>query len=154
MLCIFRTPKDEKTIREYAKSKSETTDRRMPDYNAYLVKHIMYAKRFNPILEEEAKNMLIEYYTKIVKSAGSPRILETLFRLARTRARLKLKDIVDMEDAKDTMEFYNVSLEQHEQAISIPLNPIDATYNECVAILEKYSFSISFEELIKTACAR
>ena len=34
----------------------------------------------------------------------SPRKLESLYNLAKARAKLKLKDVVDAEDAKETVE--------------------------------------------------
>jgi hypothetical protein len=74
--------------------------------------------------------------------------------LAKATARLKLKHVVDAEDAKETMQFYNVILQQHKQVVSIPANPRDIAFNECVNILKDSRFAISFEELVRTASNR
>ncbi len=119
-------------------------------------RYIMYAKRLNPILTDEAKVMLNEYWIELVtRKFGSPRILETLQRLAKARARLKLKKIVDAEDARETMQFYNIILQQYEQIVSLPTSPREVAYDVCINILrESDSTAISFEELVKCACER
>jgi replicative DNA helicase Mcm len=154
LLFVFRTNRDIENIRKYAYKKAELDNKRIPDYYDFLRRYILYSKRFNPLLNEEAKAMLTEYWIDIAGRFGSPRILETLFRLAKATARLKLKHVVDAEDAKETMQFYNVILQQHKQVVSIPSNPRDIAYNECVNILKDSRFAISFEEIVKTACNR
>jgi replicative DNA helicase Mcm len=155
LLFVFRTNRNSENIRKYAYEKSELDRKRiLPDYYNFLRKYILYSKRFNPILNEEAKAMLNEYWIDLAKRFGSPRILETLFRLAKATARLKLKHVVDAEDAKETMQFYNVILQQHQQVVSIPSNPREIAFNECVNILKDSRFAISFEELVRTACER
>lgn len=157
LLFVFRTPRNTEEIRKYAYKKSELDSIKIPDYYSFLRKYILYSKRFNPILNEEAKAMLTEYWVDLAGRFGSPRILETLFRLAKAVARLKLKKVVESEDARFTMQFYNVILEQHKQVVSIPDNPRDITYNECLDILKessKFFLSFSFEELVISACQR
>jgi MCM AAA-lid domain len=150
----FRRTRDEKIIKEYADKKFELDDKRIPSYSAYLQKHIEYCKRFNPKLSEEAKFMLKEYYISIAKSYGSPRVRETIITIAEMIARLKLKNVVDVEDSKETMEFYNVILKQLEQVVNVTTSPADATFEECVGVLKDASFAVSFEELIKSACRK
>jgi replicative DNA helicase Mcm len=154
LIFVFKKPKDESAIREYTYKKSKLEDQLTPDYNNYLRKHIMYAKRINPKVSDEAKIMLNEYYIKISINFGSYRIRETLYRLTKAIARLKLKEIADAEDAKETMQFYNTNLLQYQQVISIPDNPRDITYNECVKILKETKSPIFLDELVITACKR
>jgi MCM2/3/5 family protein/minichromosome maintenance replisome factor len=154
LIFVFKKPKDENAIREYTYKKSKLEDQLTPDYYNCLRKHIMYAKRINPKMSDEAKIMLNEYYIKISINFGSHRIRETLYRLAKAIARLKLKEIADAEDAKETMEFYNTNLLQYQQVISIPDNPRDTTYNECVKILKEIKSPIFLDELVITACKR
>jgi replicative DNA helicase Mcm len=155
LLFIFRTPKDPRDIREYAYRKSELDNKIIPDYYNFLRKYIMYAKtKINPVLSEESKTMLNEYWIQLAGKFGSPRILETLFRLAKARARLKLKKIVEPEEARETMQFYNIILQQHQQVVSLPASPREVAYNECVSILKESRSAISFEELVKSACKR
>lgn len=157
LIFVFRTSRDEEFIRRYAQKKADLDDKLIPNYYSYLKKHIIYAKQeFNPVLSEEARIMLTEYYVKIGKNFGSPRILETIFRLSKCISRLKLKNLVDSEDANETMQFYNVILKQYQQVVNITSNPRDIAYNECVNILKesKFTTAISFKELIKIACDR
>jgi replicative DNA helicase Mcm len=150
----FRKTRDEKIIKEYSDKKFELDDKLIPNYSAYLQKHIEYCKRFNPRLSEESKFMLKEYYISIAKNYGSPRVRETIITIAKMISRLKLKNIVDAEDSIETMEFYNVILQQLEQVINVTTSPADATFEECFEVLKSASFAVSFEELIKSACCR
>jgi DNA replicative helicase MCM subunit Mcm2 (Cdc46/Mcm family) len=63
----FRNTRDEEVIREYTDKRFDLDDKLIPDYTAYLQKHIEYSKRFNPRLSEEAKIMLKEYYISIAE---------------------------------------------------------------------------------------
>jgi DNA replicative helicase MCM subunit Mcm2 (Cdc46/Mcm family) len=93
LIFTIRDSRDEDTLADYAFKKSEMEDRPTPNYTAYLAKHIMYAKQRypKPIFSEEAKAMLNQYYVSIRVRYGSPRILETIYRIAQNIARLKLK---------------------------------------------------------------
>jgi len=86
------------------------------------------------------------------KGFGTNRVLETLFRISRAIARLKLKEIVDSEDAKETIEFYNVVLQNYGQTTTVPIEPRDLTIMECIKILKKKRSGITLEELIKDVC--
>ena len=71
-----------------------------------LTKYLSYAKRIEPVLTQEAEDRILEYYMKMrnVESEGmitvTPRQLEGLVRLATARARLLMKNQVDVEDAE------------------------------------------------------
>ena len=98
----LRRLEKEQAIREYAYKKSDLEGKLEPDYNVYLKKHIMYARRINPGLSEEAKEMLNEYYIELATNHHvSPRVQETLFRLAKAMARLMLRNIVDVDVARE-----------------------------------------------------
>jgi hypothetical protein len=156
LIFVFRDSRDEDTLTDYAFRKSEMEDRPTPDYTAYLVKHIMYAKQHfpKPKFSEEAKAMLNQYYVSIRVRYGSPRIMGTIYTIAQNIARLKLKNIVDAADVKETVEFYNVILQQIDMVVASPTNPRDVAYEECLSILMESRFPISFEELVKIACER
>jgi replicative DNA helicase Mcm len=68
-------------------------------------KYLSYSKQVEPVLTQEAINIVRSYYMDMrkVESEGmitvTPRQLEGLVRLATARARLLLKDRVDAEDA-------------------------------------------------------
>jgi DNA replicative helicase MCM subunit Mcm2 (Cdc46/Mcm family) len=152
---VFKDSRDENSLMEYADLKSEMEDRKTPDYTTYLAKHVMYAKQRypKPTFSEEAKHMLNQYYVKIrMTNYGSPRIRDTIYKIAQNIARLKLKNIVDASDANETMQFYNIVLQQLNMVVSLPANPRDIAYNECLNVLMESAFPMSFEEVIETVC--
>lgn len=71
-----------------------------------LSKYLAYAKQFEPLLSNEAMEIIKDYYMKMrnVEAEGmitvTPRQLEGLVRLATARARLLLKEKVDGDDAE------------------------------------------------------
>jgi len=154
LIFVFRPRKNENAVRDYAYTKTGFESKRIPDYSNYIVKHIEYAKRFNPTISDEAQQMLNEYFIKIMIQGnfGSNRILDTLLRLSKAFARLKLKNIVDADDAREVIEFYNNILQQYQQAVSVPVNPRDVTFSECLKILREIEIAISLDELLKQAC--
>ena len=156
LIFAFKDNRNEDILEDYAYKKSEMEDRPAPDYTPYIAKHILYAKmKFpKPTFSEEARDMLNQYFVGIRKNYGSPRILETIYRIAQNITRLKLKNKVDPEDAKETVQFYNVILHQLDNVVASPSNPKDVLYEECLGILMESKYPISFEELVKSACGR
>ena len=158
---VFKDRKNLEEKKDFAEKLSTIEDKKdkgqLPDYTAFLIRYIQYARQINPILTEEARIMLREFYIKISNNNfGSPRILVTLPKLAKAVARLKLKEIVDEEDAKEVMEFYNVMLHEFQKQVVISQSPRDIGYQEGVSILEqcKEFGGISLEELFKNICQR
>jgi hypothetical protein len=118
-----------------------------------LIKYIK-EKCPKPRLSEEAKYQLNQYYVNIRASYGSPRILKTIFEIAKNIARLKLKHEVDAADAKEAMEFYNYILLQLNKVVAVPSNPRDIAYEQCLEIIKETLSPILFEEVINSACER
>ncbi|MEM4237610.1 MAG: AAA family ATPase, partial [Candidatus Nitrosocaldaceae archaeon] len=81
-----------------------------------LSKYLAYTKRINPILSKEAEDKIYEYYLTMrnVDSEGiitvTPRQLEALIRLAAARARLLLKEVVDVSDTERAIYLFNSML--------------------------------------------
>jgi hypothetical protein len=69
-------------------------------------------------------------------------------------AQLKLKNVVDTEDAKETMEIYNVILLQLNKVVNVTTDPSDDTFECCLDILRESSFAMAFEDVIKSACTK
>jgi hypothetical protein len=65
---------------------------------------------------------------------------------------LKLKNIVDEEDATDTIQFYNVILGQYQQIVNVPSSPRNITFDECIITLKCIKGPITLEELLKEIC--
>jgi DNA replicative helicase MCM subunit Mcm2 (Cdc46/Mcm family) len=140
----FKDNRDEAYNLEYALQKAEMENRPKPDYTAYIIKHIMYAKQRypKPKFSDEAIMMLSRYYVGVRKRFGSPRIRETIFKIAQTLARLKLKDMVDEVDAYQTMQYYNIILQQMESVvIAVSRNTREEAFDQCLDILMESIFS-------------
>lgn len=79
-------------------------------------KYLAYAKKIEPKVNDEAKQILKEFYMKtrtLDEDAVTvtPRQLEGLVRIATAHAKLLLKDTVDREDAERAIELTTKSLE-------------------------------------------
>ena len=103
-------------ISQHGSSGTETTS--LIDIDI-LTKYLAYAKRIEPVLTTEAKNLIMEFYLKMRSIEGedkekmitiTPRQLEGLIRLATARARLLLKNQVDKEDADRAIYLFNEML--------------------------------------------
>jgi replicative DNA helicase Mcm len=156
-----KPPKDEKEIRELAYGMCEQEDVTVPDYSQFLRKYIAFAKCLNPILSDEAKIVLTEYFVsmRLRNPTISPRRQKTLFNLARARARLQLKEVADLDDAKAVIEYYGKMVADYENTTLPPEDPMDITYRECLTILEETKLgdvpmAFSMIELVETACQR
>lgn len=151
---VIKMSRDEKVVMEYAQAKSKYEDNPPPNYNAYLEKHFIYARRFNPKMSSEATHMLNQFYSGVIKNMGSPRVRDTLFKTARMIARLKLKKTVDSNDAREACEFYNVILQEYDRAVFVPPDPMETAVNECIYTLEANVNPMIAEEMISKTCER
>ena len=155
----FRDRKDPKEIKIFGKKYSETLTKLeqglLPDYTVFLVKYLEYARELKPIISPEAKTMLENYYIDVkIKGFGSDRVLPSLRKIAKAIARLKLKEIVDEEDAVEAMEFYNVMLLNFQKQVVVSESPTEIAYNECISLLkqQKNFGGVGFEDLLKEIC--
>jgi DNA replicative helicase MCM subunit Mcm2 (Cdc46/Mcm family) len=160
LIFVFRTVRDKKKIAEYAFKKtdpgmmSNALDEEENQNYEFLRKYILYCKRFHPTPSEEARIMLCDYYTNVATKFGSPRVLDALIRISHAIARLKQKDIVDIEDAKEAMEFYNVILQQPAEVFAVPKDPYNLAAEEITNTLSTSKFPYDFIELTKDVCKR
>ena len=93
----------------------EITDNAQIDIDLFR-KYLAYAKKIEPVVTDEARQILKEFYMKtrtldeeIV--TVTPRQLEGLVRIATAHAKLLLKDTVDKDDAERAIELTTKSLE-------------------------------------------
>ncbi|MEM0350974.1 MAG: AAA family ATPase, partial [Archaeoglobaceae archaeon] len=106
-----------KSISEDVKQKTEKIEPAIdPDL---LRKYIAYAKNFYPVLSEEAKRRIEEYYISLRAKAkeNSPipitaRQLESIVRLAEASARIRLSEVVTAEDVERVIKIMEKSLAQ------------------------------------------
>jgi DNA replicative helicase MCM subunit Mcm2 (Cdc46/Mcm family) len=133
LIFVTRNVRNEQWLRNYAAKKLDLYCRkRIPDHTQYLRKYIEYSKRFDPELSIEAEHMLKEYYINVALQYGSPRLLESVTIIAKMIARLKLKNIIDADDAYEAQQFFNVILQQLQQVVNIVTNPSDEAYVTCI----------------------
>lgn len=166
---IIRDLKNENELRDYANRKADKIGKKIPTYYPYLKKHILYSRKINPIITDEARLPITEYFVNLMKSDSSigdkdknnnrpqwfsKRVLETIFRVAKSFSKLKLKDRVDVEDAMEAIEFFNAVVFQFTTSVtSIPSDPKNITIEVFTDILKNSAgFSYSLEELAKSAC--
>ena len=116
----------------------------------------MYVRTFSPIISAEAQEMLNEYWVNMgsVDVSGLPRKLESLESATIGLTKLKLKNVVVVEDVTEIMEFYNLILLHFKQSAALSRNPRDIVYEECVDVLKSSKFAFSYEEIVKSACSR
>ena len=121
----------------------------------------MHAKKNNPQLSEEAMSILGRCYADLAyDNKVSPRKFETLHNLARARAKLKLKDVVDVEDAKETVNYFNKVVNDYYQSTVIATDPRDVCVSIIEQILEHNSKNqlttgpMTFTDLIIMACEK
>lgn len=83
-----------------------------------LTKYFAYAKRFMPEMTAEAEKTVLDYYLDRRKDENpenilsTPRQLEGIIRLATARARLLMKDSVEVEDAERAIFLMDKMLEE------------------------------------------
>ena len=159
LIYAIRDNRDAEEERKYADIKFGMDDNNNEisenDSNlVYLQKHIEYSKRFQPKFSDEAKFMLKEYYLGVRAKYGSRRVRESIVTIARMIAQLKLKAVVDAEDAKETQEVFNRVLEPLQKIVNATTNPLEIIVEECLNIL-KESNNIEWKfytDLIDQAC--
>lgn len=143
-------------VKEYTKQKIQLQSKPIPRYDTFLQKYLEYARQIEPEISPEAANMIGNYYIDLHKSnphLKSKRVFETLFRLSKTVAKLRLKLIVDSEDVIHATKFYNVLVNCYLPSVAIiPQNPMTQCIEICTSILQKNGDPMFFSETIKEAC--
>jgi replicative DNA helicase Mcm len=157
---IFTENTDPVYLREYTTRRDEIAKQSaqgvFDEYANFLRKYLMYARTFEPIISDESRTMLNDYWINMALAGvrGLPRKLESLESTAIALAKLKLKNTVEADDAKEIMEFYSILLVHLGQSATIARNPRDITYEECINVLKSSKFPITSEEVVKSACKR
>eukprot|EP01135_Chromosphaera_perkinsii_P002385 Nk52_evm39s222 gene=Nk52_evmTU39s222 len=114
--CHSNTQLEQQTLSQRLKLTSATEIHPIP--SLLLRKYISYARAYvNPVLSPEAINVLQNFYMKLRESHMSAdstpittRQLESLIRIAESRARIELRDFVTEQDAVDVVEIMKCSL--------------------------------------------
>jgi replicative DNA helicase Mcm len=154
MIFIIRSDREnEEANLRYAYKKMELLENdRIPDYYRLLKRYILYAKRFNPRISQEAKIMFSNFYKSMVRGFGSPRLLDTLINIAKAISKLKLKDEVDANDATEALDFYNALISHHRDTINLPRDPKNVAFTEAVQTIRRCKAPIHRDEVVRIIC--
>lgn len=136
--------------------KKAEMDRRNIQYNYNFLKpYIKYAKTINPTILPEAQSMLTEFWLDLKKQElATNRTLDSLFRTAKSQARLHLSDAVNEEIVKEIMIDYMQRMLQYGQIIRMIESPRDVTYREMLSIIKATKSPIGLTEAARMACQR
>jgi DNA replicative helicase MCM subunit Mcm2 (Cdc46/Mcm family) len=136
LIFVFRENRDPRFLRTYGEKRREIAEkyeRKVYEGNKeFLQRYIAHARTFSPKITDEAFVILEEFFIEMGKAgvAGIFRKLESLLRVAIGIARLKLKGIVDVEDAKETTEIFTIIFQNYNHIISAVRDPRDVSYEE------------------------
>jgi DNA replicative helicase MCM subunit Mcm2 (Cdc46/Mcm family) len=79
--------------------------------------------------------------------------LETIFRLAKAVAKIRLKDVVDIEDVIHTIKFYNSLINNYLHSVApVPKDPRNVIVETCKSILKDSKEPLLLTEIIKQVC--
>ena len=159
---VFQQENQHGKLLDYADKKGRLLNQEeVPVCSPFLVRYIMHGKKINPVLSEEAMSILGRCYADLAyDNKVSPRKLETLYNLAKARTKLKLKDVVDAEDAKETVQYFSKVVNDYYQSTVIATDPRDVCVSIIAQILEENSKSqltsgpMTFTDLIIMACEK
>jgi DNA replicative helicase MCM subunit Mcm2 (Cdc46/Mcm family) len=161
LIFVFRENRDPRFLRIYGEKRREAAAKyERGEYagnKEFLQKYIAYARTFSPKITDEAFVILEEFFIEMGKSGveGIFRKLESLLRVAIGITRLKLKEIVDLDDAKETMEIFRVMFQNYNHIISPVRDPRDVSYEEIRQVIREHNgYPINFTEAVRKACQR
>jgi DNA replicative helicase MCM subunit Mcm2 (Cdc46/Mcm family) len=159
LIVILKDNGDTEALKEYTEKKTEYQSRIIPNYECFLQKHIDYARKIKPRVSPEASKMIQQYYLNLNQTASnqnseSKRKLETIIRLSKVVAKLKIKEIVDSEDVIHATRFYNAMIYNYMGSTAqIPKDPVRLTIERCKAILkDNQEGPIMLTDLLKQVC--
>lgn len=158
LIIVVSEETSDDALLEYVDRKLKILSERVPNYDSFLQKYIQCAREIEPELEPKYTERIKYYYSALKKSnpeLGSNRVLETIIRLCKATAKLKLKQIVDEKDVTDAIEFYNLLISKYVNGSKIPTEPDKYAYEKCFNILKGRHLKnteVRFEDLLYEAC--
>jgi MoxR-like ATPase len=148
----FRDMMTEDQTKEFVKEMSRIRQEEPHDYD-FLRKYLIYASSLKPNITLEAQEMLNEFWANAkIKGLLTIRMYNGLYKIAEAQAKLQLKDEVDEEVAKQTIESVQLMMAQYGQTVRMVIGPKDATFKAFLEILQRVEIGITIEELCKIAC--
>ena len=139
--------------RMYAQRKVELSKRNIVHNYNYLRKYLLHAKTINPILTPEAQSMLVEFWLELKsKNIAGNRTLDSLIRVAKAFARLRLTSTVGSEIIAEVMLHYQQTMMRYGQVVKLVESPRIVAFNEMLSVIKRTNSSIEFTECLGIAC--
>lgn len=155
---FLRMPRDKSDLKSFA-SELRQCDKKHPtsfDYT-FLKKVMIYAKQFKPILCEGAISEIENFWIDVATQRGSVRIKNVLERLTKAFAKLRFKNVADVEEANEAIRLYQYVSSQYDifdNPYTIPRNPQHMAADVCMEILQEKPLERRIDELISLACSK
>jgi replicative DNA helicase Mcm len=156
IVLIFRDIVEEQENRLFAYQKTEYDEKDIKHNYNFLEKFIEYARTINPVITEEARSMLNEYWIKLRNKkelvAATNRTLESIHRIAKSIARLHISDTVDIKIAHETIDFMNKMFTEFHACIHYVPEPSSIAYDGAIQIIQEQKAPIDLIEAIQMVC--
>jgi DNA replicative helicase MCM subunit Mcm2 (Cdc46/Mcm family) len=156
VVLIFRDIVEEQENRRFAYQKTEYDSRDIKHNYNFLEKFIDYSRTINPVITEEARSMLNEYWVRLRNKkelvAATNRTLESIHRIAKSIARLHISDTVDIKIALDTIDFMNKMFAEFHACIHYVPEPRSVAYYGTIQIIEEQKVPIDLIEAVRMVC--
>jgi DNA replicative helicase MCM subunit Mcm2 (Cdc46/Mcm family) len=156
LLFVTRYDTDEEKLQRFLDEKDRMEEHGVQTYVELLRKYIQYAKTAipEPTINKEAREVLKTAYIGLAQSRfGSPRVRNTLYRITRAVAKLKLKKEADVKDARKALGFFQAMIAEFTDLIVITERPKDLACRVMTEALKASNTPILFSTLVEKACA-
>ena len=98
LIVVLKDNGDLEALKEYTEQKIQLQSKPLPKDDLFLQMYLEYARKIEPEISPEARSMIAQYYINLNTSnrnLKSKRVLETLFRLSKAHAKIRLKKMVE-----------------------------------------------------------
>jgi replicative DNA helicase Mcm len=157
IVLIFRDTIEEQANREFAYKKTAYDERHICHNYNFLEKYIEYARTINPLITEEARSILNEYWVRLKRReefSSTIRTLESIHRISKAFARLHLCNRIDTKIAYETIDFMNNMLKEFEISIYQINDPRSIAYDETIKLIQQQKAPIDLIEAIRMVCQK
>lgn len=134
LIFVLREKRDLEYLQRYVEEKKKVSE----NYKAglyegneeFIRKYILYARNFKPVLTHDAFSLLKEYFMNMGYAgvSGLARKFDSLVRITLAIAKLKLKNIAEIDDAEEAMMFYNEGLKYFNLVTQLVPRPRDRSF--------------------------
>ena len=142
----------EEECRAYAVKKAEMDQKKIQYNNNFIKLYIKYARTINPTIPPEAQCIIAEFWLDLKrKDLATNRTLDSLFRIAKSQARLHLSDVVNEDIVREIMEDCAQRMLQYGEIIKMVESSKEVTYAELLTIIKETKPPIELTEAARMA---